>query len=411
GDTTDSKAIGAKLGVATLLEGTVRRDGERVRIVVELVNAANGSSLWSQVYDRELKDIFDVQSDIARSIAGAMQIKLQGAAAPNDDKPPGGNLDAYGAFLQGGFFAARGGEEDDRRAIEYYQRAVKIDPEYALAYARLGKTLISHAAQYLGGEESAQAYARARAAVGRALSLAPDMAESHIARGALLNTVNFDQAGAVKEFRHALQLAPNNLDAKAALALQLATLGELRDAEALLQQALSNDPLRTTWLVQLATYLVPLGRLDDAEHAIRRAIALQPNASYNHVVLTIIEIRRNVPAAAMQAAQAEPRGPWQDYAMALAKYAAGDSAGANAALQELIRRYADAAPFQIASAYAMRKDPDAAFQWLDRAWKARDPGVSTLLYDPFLLAYRNDPRFAALCAKAGLPPPAREPAD
>ena len=405
------KAIGAQLGVSTLLEGSVRKQGGRVRIVTNLVNVADGRELWAQTYDRDIKDIFDVQSEIARSVADALKTRWFGASGETGDKPPSGNLDAYGAFLQGGFFFARGGENDERRAIDYYEQATKLDPNYALAYVRLARTLTSYAAQYLGGREAAQAYARAQAAASRALALAPDLAESHIAFGALLNTADFDQTGAVREFRRALQLAPDSADAKAALALQLATLGQLKDAEALLREALGNDPLHASWLVALATYLVPLGQLDEAEATIRKAIALQPAASYNHVLLTIIDVRRNAAAAALNDAQSEPRGPWQEYAFALAKYAAGDSAGADSALQNLVQRYADAAPFQIASVHAMRKEPDAAFQWLDRAWAARDPGVSGLLYDPFLLAYRDDPRFAAFCREVGLPAPGQESAN
>ena len=405
------KAIGAQLGVATLLEGSVRKQGGRVRIVTSLVNVADGRELWAQTYDRDIKDIFDVQSEIARSVADALKARWFGASREAGDKPPNGNLDAYGAFLQGGFFFARGGETNERCAIDYYERATKLDSDYALAHVRLARTLTSYAAQYLGGREAAQAYARARAAVGRALALAPDLAESHIAYGALLNTADFDQNAAVREFRRALQLAPNSADAKAALALQLATLGQLKDAEALLREALSNDPLHASWLVALATYLVPLGQLDEAQATIRKAIALQPGASYNHVLLTIIDIRRNIAAAALKDAQAEPRGPWQEYAFALAKYAAGDSAGADSALQNLVQHYADEAPFQIASVHAMRREPDAAFQWLDRAWTARDPGVSGLLYDPFLLAYKDDPRFAAFCRRVGLPAPGQESAN
>src|SRR5579885_2842212 len=299
------KAIGAQLGVATLLEGSVRKQGGRVRIVTNLVNVADGRELWAQTYDRDIKDIFDVKSEIARSVADALKARWFGASGEAGDKPPSGNLDAYGAFLQGGFFFARGGETNERRAIDYYEQATKLDPDYALAHVRLATTLTSYAAQYLGGPEAAQAYARARAAVGRALVLAPDLAESHIAFGALLNTADFDQTGAVREFRRALQLAPNSAEAKAALALQLATLGQLKDAEALLREALGNDPLHASWLVALA-------QLDDAAATIRKAIALQPGASYNHVLLTIIDVRRNAAATALKDAQSEPRGPWQE---------------------------------------------------------------------------------------------------
>jgi len=141
----------------------------------------------------------------------------------------------------------------------------------------------------------------------------------------------------------------------------------------------------------------------DARQAIDTAIALQPRGATNHEWLATLAILRGDADTALAAAQQEPPGPWHDIALALALQIGPEHAAADAALQHLIARYADVASYQIAEVYALRRDPDNMFQWLDHAWKVRDPGISYLLYDPFILRYRDDPRFAAFCSKVGLP--------
>ncbi|HET7557749.1 MAG TPA: tetratricopeptide repeat protein [Rhodanobacteraceae bacterium] len=406
GDTSDSRSIGDRLGVATLLEGTVRRDGERVRIVIGLVNAADGRSLWSQTYDRDFKDIFAVQSDISRSVASAMQIELSGAADGSDGQPPGGNLQAYNAYLQGKFYGERGTQADERRAIAELERAVRIDPRYAQAYAELSMTWTSMTSVFLGGAEMRQGYQRSREAADAALRLAPNLAAAHVARGSLLYASDFDWAGAEAEYRRALQLTPNDGEAKYRLGTLLATLGQPAPAIDLTRQALVTDPLHANWYSSLASYLAALGRLDEAEQAIGKAIELQPSSTYYHAALAFVNIQRGEAEAALRAARDEPAGPWRDIAMAMARQIGGDSAAANEALRIVVDQHAGDGAYQIAEIYGVRKQPDQVFQWLDRAHANGDPGVSNVLLDPFLTAYKDDPRFAAFCRKVGLPAPA-----
>ncbi len=405
GDISDSRGIGAKLGVATLLEGTVRRQGERVRIVANLISAVDSRVIWSQTYEREMKDIFDVQSDIAGSVADSLRAALFGKTIESTDRPPGGNLDAYNAYLQGNFYRARSSEADDRTAIAHYEDAIRIDPQYANAYAWLSYTWSALAGAFLDGPAMQQAYGKARAAADTALSLDPDLAAAHIARGNLLSTADFDWYGAEAEFRRALELAPNDSNAMSLLASLRATLGRPDQAIDLKLRALAIDPLHATWYEALASYYSALGRLDEAQHAIEKAIALQPSGASFHQTLTAIAIQRGDAAAALQAAQQGPPGSWQDVALTMARQIGGDQAAADAALKNVIANEAEGNAYQIAEIYAVRKEPDPMFEWLERAWANRDPGISYLLYDPFLLAYKGDPRFAAFCRKVGLPPP------
>ena len=217
--------------------------------------------------------------------------------------------------------------------------------------------------------------------------------------------MDFDWRGAEAEFRRAAELAPNDGQAKFSLGNQLAAFGELERAVSLTREALATEPLRAAWYNWLATYLSGLNRLDEAERAIRRAIELQPGAVSYHCELAIIEIQRGNAQAALAAAQQEPPGNWQDIALAFARQIGSDRS-ADVALKTLIDKWAGAAPYQIAEVYALRNDPKEAFAWLDRAWSSRDPGIAYLLYDPFILRYKDDPRFAASCKKVGLPTPA-----
>ncbi|MEO6968108.1 MAG: tetratricopeptide repeat protein [Rhodanobacteraceae bacterium] len=405
-DSKDSaQTIGAKLGVVHLLEGSVRRQGDEVRISAELINTADASTLWSQHYDRPYKDLFALQDDITHAVAGALQAKLMesGGAVVQSDRPPSGNLTAYTAYLQGKFYDARNTEADERRAIAQYQAAIKDDPHYALAWAELSYAWTGMAGGFFGGQDAQQAYTKARAAANTALALNPNLAAAHGARGNVMFNADFDWTGAQAEYQRAVQLAPNDGASLFNLGNLLATLGHPDQAVALTRQALATDPLHAIWYNWLATYLSALGRFDEAKTAIRKAIELQPAAVGQHEQLAVIEIQRADAKAALAAAQTEPPGVWQDEALALASQIGANRAAAGAALKHLIDTQADIAPYQIAEVYALRRDPDQMFAWLERAWASRDPGIQLLLYDPFILRYEHDPRFAAFCRKVGLP--------
>jgi len=375
-----------------------------VRITATLVNAADGSILWSQRYDKPYKDLFALQDAITQSVADALKAKLLATpgAVVQSDRPPSGNLAAYTAYQHGIAYYALNTEAATRQAIAAYQQAIALDPNYAAAYARLSVNFSDLAVLY-GAADAAAMIAEARAAAAKALTLDPDLALAHLAHAQLLSNVDMDWAGAEAEARRALQLVPNDATPQGMLAQLLAARGQNARAVELVRQALASDPRSTYRWRSLSVYLTALGRLDEARQAIDKAIALQPGATVNHEQLAVIAILRGDAEAALVAAQKEPPGPWHDVAMALALQIGPDRKAADAALKKLIAEYAQSAPYQIAEAYALRRDPDAMFQWLDRAWTARDPGVISLLNDPLILRYRDDPRFAAFCKKVGLP--------
>jgi serine/threonine-protein kinase len=400
GKSDDSRTIGEKLGVTNLLEGSVRKQGDRVRIVAELINAADGRAIWSETYDRELKDVFAVQSEIATAVTDQLKIKLLGAPAKSDAAPSNDNLAAYNALQQGTFYFRLSTEEGTRKATEFYGEAIRLDPRYALAYAQLSAAWRQLAATWLGGgAEANEAFAKARNAAQTALSLAPDLAAAHEALGFVLVTPDLDFAAAEAEFRKAEKLAPADAGPKFALSFLFAAQGRLAEAENIMRQTLPLDPLGVTRYLNLARILIAGGRYDEAEAALRKAIELQPAAARLHAYLTTLDVLRGNAAAALQDAQLEPKGFLRYYALALAQQAQSDHATADAALQTLIDNDAVGGPFQIATVYGLRKEPDKMFQWLERAYTEHDPGLTQLLGTPFILNYRDDPRFAALCQK------------
>ena len=404
GKSGDSAAIGQKLGVANLIEGSVRKQGDRVRIVAELISAADGRSLWSETYDRELKDVFAVQAEIATAVADQMKVKLLGQSARPESVGSSENPAAHNAVLQSDFYFQQQTADSVRKSISFLQEAVRLDPNYALAYAKLSQAWRQYAASFAINDAS-KAYDEARQAADKAVSLAPDLPEVRMTLGLLAMNPGLDFAGGEKEFRRVLRLSPNNAAAKNALTLSLLAQDRLTEAEETCREALSLDPLLTTLWYNLGRIMAGTGRYKEAEEACRKGLELQPGASRFHTYLATLDILQNRPAQAMANAQLENEGFWRDFAIALVQQAQGDRPVADAALKDFIARDSKGGEFQVAVLYAIRKEPDQMFKWLDTAYATRDSGMVQLAITPFFVPYRDDPRFTALCQKLNVQVP------
>jgi serine/threonine-protein kinase len=408
GKSGDSAAIGQKLGVANLIEGSVRKQGDRVRIVAELISAADGRSLWSETYDRELKDVFAVQAEIAKSVAEQMKVKLLGERPQSDAAPSNQNLAAHNAVLPSDFYFQQQTAEGVRKSITFLQEAVRLDPNYALPYAKLGQAWRQYGASFSTGDAS-KAYDEAREAADKAVKLAPDLIETRMTVGLLAVTPGLDFPGGEREFRRVLQSSPNNAAAKNALTLSLLAQDRLTEAEQTCREALSLDPLLTILWYNLGRIMAGTGRYNEAEEACRKGLELQPGASRFHTYLAILDILQDRPAQAMANAQLENEGFWRDYAIAMVQQAHGDRSVADAALKDFIARDSKGGEFQVAVLYAIRKEPDQMFEWLDTAYAKRDSGLVQLAVTTFFFPYRDDPRFTALCQKLNVRLPATPP--
>ena len=401
GKSGDSGAIGQKLGVAHLIEGSVRKQGDRVRIVAELINAADGRSIWSETYDRELKDVFAVQEEIAKSVAEQMKVKLLGEKARSDAVPSNRNLAAHNAILQSDFYFQQQTAESIQKAISFAQEAVRLDPNYALAYAKLSQAWRQYGASF-AVDNTEKAYEEARVAAEKGAFLAPDLVEVRKAIGWVSMTPALDFRAAEKEFRRALESAPGDAGAKNALSYSLGAQGRLAEAGQTCREALLLDPLVTTLWYNLGRLAVAAGRYQDAEQMFRKGLEIQPHAARFHAYLAALDILRKNPTAALQEAQLEPDGFWREYALALVQQTQPDRGAADTALKNFSTKYARNGAYQIAVIYALRREPDEMFQWLDNAYATHDSGLTQLAITPFVSQYRDDPRFVVLCQKLGV---------
>ncbi len=406
-NSTESPAqIGAALGVAHLIQGSVRQQGDRIRVTLSMISAKDGRSVWSHSYDELLKDVFAIQSKIGDAVAEALKVKLLGKTIVASDKPPGGNVEAYEMMLQGRAVMRRGTESSIRQGIALFQQSLKLDPNYAYVWGLLSNASLNLGVLYLTGDARAQVYAQARAAGDREQLLAPDAAHTHTDRGYLLATVDNDPVGALAEYKRALALAPNDTTSMNYVAGGLQNFGQLQQAVEIYRKILATDPLRVDIYWSMALAQLGQRQLDAAEQTTRKALGLQPDFPGLHVIQVEVDVLRGDADAARRDAEKETdpvNGPW---VRALAQQISSDRRQADAALGDFIAKNGKTQPYLVADLYALRKQPDKMFEWLQRAWTQHDPAlIPSLLSDPFVLAYQHDPRFAELCKQAGLPVP------
>jgi TolB-like protein/Flp pilus assembly protein TadD len=397
----DSKSIGEKLGVSTLLEGTVRKNGSRVRIVAELVNAADGSELWSGTFDRELKDIFAVQAEIAKAVATSLKLRLLGTEDDSAKNVATKSVEAHNAYLQGHFYFQRRDLEGYLEAVSFFDQATHLDPEYALAYAERSEawTWIGD----LSSEKQKEAWSKAASDGERAVAIAPKLTEAHAALGwaRFFAQWRFDEG--LAELRRAQQLAPWNSTANDLLAPVVVYLGQFEEAAKLAQQAIERDPLAYQARQSLARLLFIQGKLNEAEDAARKATELQPTAAGCHRWQVFVAIERGDGDAALRETELEPNERYQRFELALAHYARGDRPAADESLAELIARDRNVMAYQIAEVYAWRGEKDKAFEWLQVSLDNHDTGLLSLMIDPLVQGLRHDVRYNHVLTKIGLP--------
>ena len=397
----EPKTIGEKLGVSTLLEGTVRKQGDKVRIVAELINAADGTELWSRIFDRELKDIFAVQAEIAKAVAASLELTLLGikdAVATNASTK---SVEAHNAYLQGHFYFARRNVEDYRKAITFFDQATRLDPDYALAYAERSEawTFIGD----LNTEQKKDAWAAAKRDAEKAVAVGPNLAEAHAALGWVRFFVEWKFAEGLAELRRAKELAPANPTANDLLARVLVYLGQIQEGEKLARQAIELDPLAYLARGNLARILLAEGKLDEADAAARKSAELQPAAAGSHRWQVVVAVQRGDGETALREAQLEPDEGYRRFELALAQCVRADREAADAALADLIANFRNQLAYQIAEIYAVRGETDKAFEWLQISLDNHDTGLLSLLIDPLIRSLHGDPRYKSMLEKIGSP--------
>jgi serine/threonine-protein kinase len=371
-----------------------------VRIVAELVNAADGIELWTRTFDRELKDIFAVQEEIARAVAESLKVTLLGSQDRSAQRGAPNNTEAHNAYLQGHFYFLRRNLEDFRKAATYFDQAIQLDPDYALAYAER-----SEAWTFIGDqspEQKKKAWAAAKNDAEKAVEVGPNLAETHAALGWVRFFSEWKFAEGLAELRRAKELAPANPTANDLLARVLFYLGEIEESEKLARRTIELDPLSYLARSNLARILLIEGKLDEADAEAREGAELQPTGAANHRWQVLVAIQRGDSATALREAQLEPNEGYRRFELALAHYARGDRPAADAALSEMIAKDKNLSTYQIAEVYAWRGETEKAFEWLQISFDNRDTGTLALLVDPLMRGLRDDPRYKNLLAKLGL---------
>jgi len=395
----DSRTVAKKLHVDNILEGSVRKEGQKVRITAQLINASDGFQLWSETYDRNLNDVFVVQEDIARSVANSLKVKLLGGnpAAPSAETK---NSEAYNAYLQGRYFFERRDRESLEKALGYYEQAIKLDSSYALAWAQIAWLRANQADR--GYLPSKEAYQKAQAAVEKALALDPNLADANAASGWIKATYDWDWAGADASYQRAMALEPGNAMVVRGAGSLAATLGRLDEALTLHRRAVELDPLSAAARINLGTYAYYAGQFGEAVVAFKKALELSPAIPVVHHDLARVNLAQGRPNEAFAEVRQEPEPTWRLFGETLIYHDLGEKKEADAALRDFIAKYSDDSAYQVASAFAYRGETENAFKWLDKAYARRDTGLSDVKVDPLLNRVRKDPRYAALLNKMRL---------
>jgi serine/threonine-protein kinase len=402
GQNLDARTIARKLSVASVLEGSVRKSGNRLRVTAQLIQAADNAQLWAQTYERELTDVFAMQDEIANAVVAALKIKLLPSEyVTNMHRTV--DTEAYDQFLLGQNVLRRGRYDDYRSALAAFQRAVALDPNYGAAWAALA-TAQSAVADFAAGSPAERSAAKleALATANKAVALAPDLADGYAIRAHLRRIQLWDWAGALQDLQRALELEPNNIDVLRANALVLYTLMRYEEAIATMRTAVAADPLSWFSWMGLGASLWRAGKIAEAREALEHALKVGPDSSLTRYEFGCLELEQGRPEQARghfrHAGEA-----FSDAGLAMAEHTLGHEPESRAALAELEAKYPVGFAYQIAQAHAWRGEHDEALAWLERAYAHHDAGLCRMRGDPLLAQLKSDPRFGAFVETLNFP--------
>jgi TolB-like protein/cytochrome c-type biogenesis protein CcmH/NrfG len=401
GKNEDTRTIGRRLGVANLLEGSVRKSGNALRISVQLVRADTGYHVWSETYDRKPDDIFKIQDEIAVAVVHALKATLIGestAISPNTQ-----NMEAYNLYLRGhAIYNREITPTSYKTAIQYFRSALRADPNYARAWAILSDALAEQGENGFVPMDAVRE--EARRAAQRALELNPSLADAHVAMGRYLIVDELDVADGEPHIRRALEVEPTNQWALGWAGTLASMRGQFQNATALLQKSIVSDPANPFRYGDLATNYFLSGKYPEALDAYHRKLDLYPADSDRHLFPGKILLAQGEPLSALAEIDRESDAKVRlgCNCRALALDALGRKAEADSALTYLIKNRADDDAYGIAAVYAGRGNLDQAFNWFDRAYRQRDNDLLDMKVDPLLKNVRSDPRFTVFLNKLGL---------
>jgi TolB-like protein/Flp pilus assembly protein TadD len=390
--------IARTLHVAHVLEGSVRKAGNSVRITAQLIKAGTDTHLWSQTYDRKLDDIFAIQDEIAADVVKQLKVALLGAAPKARTTDPKG----YALYLQAVQLGRQGTAEAYQQSDALYRKTLAIDPRYAPAWAALAENFYLEAGQgLLSGKEG---YSQGREAAMKAVAIDPDYAPAHARLGWIAAFGDNNLAGAAPHFERALALDPSDPDVLRESALLLRSLGRLDEALALDGTLVRRDPVNVSALLSLGNCQRMAGRLDAAIASMQTGLSLAPGRGEVHADLGTALLQKGDAQGALTEIEQETSENWKMVGLPMAYHALGRTADSDAALAALIAKWEKDSPFNIAYVYAFRGEADKAFEWLDKAVEYGDPGLSDIVVENLFDKIHADPRWLVFLRKIGKAP-------
>ena len=394
----DISEIARQLRVAHVLEGSVRKNGDELRITVQLIHVADGYHLWSETYDRNMNDIFKVQDEIAAEVVRELKVKLLAAAPKVRTTDPR----AYALFLQAKGVARQFTPEAFAKSDALYRQALEIDPRYVPAWTGLAANLRAEVG--MGVMSGQEGYARAREAAEKALAIDPEYAPAHAALGLSAMQSDNDLAGAARHLERALALDPTGVSVLSDSANLLSSLGRLDQALALQEAALRRDPISVATLSNLGAAQCATGRYDEAIGSYRAVLRLNPGRGGAHAQLGMVLLQKGDAPAALAEIEQEKNEPWKMIALPMAYCALGRAAEAEAARDALIAKYEKDWAYNIAYVHAFCGQTDKAFEWLDKAVAYQDAGLSEIVPQTLFNKIHSDPRWLPFLRKLGKAP-------
>ena len=393
----DVRAIGQRLNVAHVLEGSVRKAGNRIRVTAQLIEAATGYHLASQTFDETLDDIFQVQDDISAAVVQHLMPKLFGGEVPSQARI---NPAAYNLYLQGRHAYRQTTRESFEAAIKAFQQALEIDPGLAVAWDLLGMVYIRQGD--VGIAPVAEANRRGREAIERAVEIDPSLVEGHAHLAWISMTYDWDFPAAQAHIDRALALDPRNYAALAQAGALAFVLGGLTQSVSLREQALSMDPVGRGGHHNLGSALLNGGRYEESEAVFLRALSISPDYIGGWFYCGLPVLLGGDPGRALDVFSREVDEAWRLEGQSIANWLLGNTTESDEQLKQLVSRFGDDMVYQMAEVHSMRGEVDEAFAWLDRAYTVRDGGLVEMLTNPLLAHLHQDERWTPLLARVGL---------
>jgi TolB-like protein len=398
GQNLDVPTMAAKLQVAHVLEGSVRKSGNQLRITAQLIEVASDTHLWSETYDREFKNVFAIQDEIAAAVVDALKITLLGKDSNVTETDP----EAYALYLQGRYFRSQFTAEGNRQAETLLKQALAIDSGFAPAWTELGFVYLDQAGVF-GLRPIDEGYELARDAIQQALAIDPQYGRAYAALAMVKIDYDFDFKAAFQHLQQAQAMNPGDAAILNFAARLNRFLGRLDEAIDLHRQSIALNPLSSRGHIDLSDTYYWAHRLDEAADSLQMALSFGPDGVSTQYLIGRVLLAQGDASAALVAIEQETSDIYRLTGTAIAQHVLGDAGASDSALEELIERYAAGGAYQVAQVYAFRGEIDLAFDWLEQAYDNRDPGLPQMLGDPLLANLLNDPRRGPLLDKMGLP--------